>query len=206
MQSLSTFTALQNFTGVWLDSAKKFCVCCSTSAFQARNSILLHFVFRYFSTTNILSSTVHAGDLMGLRCDWEDEMLTSPVHTPPFRLIEKRIWLGMKTCIGCSVPAGSVQGSEENQRFPVSAAVCLSESAFHTFITQGSWQKFNILPCMEGSGIASFLVVLCYHLETWDLKWNQCLDRIDSMIRVKVSGLPRMLILLLSFLGSLDLY
>jgi hypothetical protein len=42
---------------------------------------------------------------------------------------------------------------------------------------------------MEGSGIAAFLLLICSHLQAWDLEWNQCLDDINSMLKVKVSGL-----------------
>jgi hypothetical protein len=188
---LETFTALQNFTGPWLDSAKKFCVCSPDPEYGTAHSILLHFVFRYFSTTKKPDIKDFGGPFTGLRCDWEGGLLESQEHGR-FEFIEKRIWLGIQTFTGLSSDLGGYKAediNEDRQQFPLSTAVSLSEDECTTQIGQGSWQKFNILPCMEGSGIAAFLLLICYHLQTWNFNWNQCLNNIDSMLKVKVSGL-----------------
>jgi hypothetical protein len=75
-QVAETFAALQNFTGPWSDLTPKFCVC-SGQPLCKTPSILLHFVFRYFSTTKKYDSKDFGGPFNGLKCDWEGGLLKS---------------------------------------------------------------------------------------------------------------------------------
>jgi hypothetical protein len=169
-----TLQALQTYAGPWLDSVPK-----SSVHYPEDEWLLLHYVFRCFSAGS-LKPLSHIKNRNGLRCSRDGGAVES-LDGKRFVFAESRTWLGMRTC--------TILGSREHEQrqFPLTTAICLSDWDFSCVMGQDEWQRFGIRPCLEGSGVSMFQLLICFGTRDWGRRWNECLDNIDSILRVSVS-------------------
>jgi hypothetical protein len=161
---------VKRFTGPW--PSRKWGVSDWLSSESAqRNRNLIQYHLRIFSPRKEGEVGFSLGSLEGILCNRGQGNLP-PLGTP---IIEKRFSIALTTT--------------STQELPTFVLVALWDSFAHNIPQEGmreAWSKVDILPCLEGTGIAAFQFAIREHGLSWASEWNALLDLIDRALTAEV--------------------
>jgi hypothetical protein len=164
---VNAMNLLQSYAGNWYATSTRYVISLSSPY------IHLYFLIRHFGLKEP-DPAEEIRCLDGICCDRETGSV-SILKKPSITFIEHRTWIAFTT-------TSEIVPFEEQS---YSTAVLLSDSGFSLTITKYVWEESPIFSCRK-TGFALFQLIIWLVLRQWGIKWNETLDKIDSILRNEV--------------------